>query len=914
MAKKNSSILWTVYQSGGNNTADVIGNQGRITAQDNIGLGDGFIKATETHKYVTNVSRDSNSGKLLVNVAQPTLSDLQGLGSGDKNKSIVTNNDGNIVAVALSAEQIDQTSTQTDVNFVSGVTEDGNGKIHVTTKKITTATANTAGITTLKSDIFYENTKDKSTNVSVTPAGVWDAIESLDVSGITGFGAGKTLASLTETDGKIAATFQDIAVGGSAITLGTASVAVVTDSSKHLSTENLSVPSPSASGNTNAFIDTISQSATGKISVTKKTLSVATSSNVGGVKSTTTGTTANRDYSVEVNSDGTMKVNVPWENNTHYDSKTVICKTNNGTANTAVTSSETVYLNHVENGTVQSYHKILGTNCNITADSNGHLTIAPVITAPGNAKLKFQFGSATAVETGFTANASIDATYTFPTAATSAYGVTKLMTYGSSTPSSWNTFQTTDDSAVTSKYVYNYATSNLFSRNEVSNPTWNTALNTEGFWKVTNSSNTNSPGTGTWFTLTGDASTYKAQMAFGDSVQYRTYSNSSWSSWSTLSAITYALSGGNAATFAPVCQMSVYPNTGKVMAYTDAAMSNSTDLGYLVPKTNIGSVINPVYVDNGEVKACYQLTPEYVTPEFVGITLTSDSAQQKLFINSKDYSRYYRYYATVPASDSDPAILDHFTTPQVGGFLFGDGFGSVEGRGRTQGAPDNYWGVGGDVAEAIPSYQNQPPAVIEAPSVLYAMTTLIENSSSECNKELWNKHRIYNYDTCSMCRNVVRHGAGSTTSYITTKAIDNDHPACTAIAFIPPLHWAFVSGVIDVDYSGVTDAITETRVRFQFDLKSTETYTNGIGDDTVHALDVTLVPNRTSISDIYNFSFFAYNPDNSHGRYINCSCSYHPPGMTYTIRKQIMIVKTPENGSFDYVYDNYPLGWKPSPT
>lgn len=42
------------------------------------------------------------------------------------------------------------------------------------------------------------------------------------------------------------------------------------------------------------------------------TLPVATADKLGGVKSSTTGTTANRDYNVEVKSDGTMKVNVPW--------------------------------------------------------------------------------------------------------------------------------------------------------------------------------------------------------------------------------------------------------------------------------------------------------------------------------------------------------------------------------------------------------------------------------------------------------------------------------------------------------------------------------------------------------------------------------------------------------------------------
>ena len=49
------------------------------------------------------------------------------------------------------------------------------------------------------------------------------------------------------------------------------------------------------------------------------TLPVATASILGGVKSSTTGTTPDRDYLVEVNSDGTMKVNVPWVDlNTTY--------------------------------------------------------------------------------------------------------------------------------------------------------------------------------------------------------------------------------------------------------------------------------------------------------------------------------------------------------------------------------------------------------------------------------------------------------------------------------------------------------------------------------------------------------------------------------------------------------------------
>lgn len=55
---------------------------------------------------------------------------------------------------------------------------------------------------------------------------------------------------------------------------------------------------------------TITTTLSNKIDKTK----VASSSELGLVKSQTTGKAQNRDYNVQVNSDGTMKVNVPWEN------------------------------------------------------------------------------------------------------------------------------------------------------------------------------------------------------------------------------------------------------------------------------------------------------------------------------------------------------------------------------------------------------------------------------------------------------------------------------------------------------------------------------------------------------------------------------------------------------------------------
>lgn len=65
--------------------------------------------------------------------------------------------------------------------------------------------------------------------------------------------------------------------------LDTASVAVVTNANKEITTENLSVSDPSVSNNatSTSFISNISQSATGKISATKKNLPAASTSVAG---------------------------------------------------------------------------------------------------------------------------------------------------------------------------------------------------------------------------------------------------------------------------------------------------------------------------------------------------------------------------------------------------------------------------------------------------------------------------------------------------------------------------------------------------------------------------------------------------------------------------------------------------------
>ena len=75
----------------------------------------------------------------------------------------------------------------------------------------TKADGSTGTLTTQDTTYEFDGTYSSS-NKAATVSTVTSKINALDVSDISGFGAGKTLATLTETDGKIAATFQNISI------------------------------------------------------------------------------------------------------------------------------------------------------------------------------------------------------------------------------------------------------------------------------------------------------------------------------------------------------------------------------------------------------------------------------------------------------------------------------------------------------------------------------------------------------------------------------------------------------------------------------------------------------------------------------------------------------------------------------
>lgn len=74
---------------------------------------------------------------------------------------------------------------------------------------------------------------------------------------------------------------------------------------------------------------------------------------------------ANRTYPVIADKNGKLATIVPWtdtDTNTHYTSKNVIADSESGNADSGNTlENGSVYLNHVENGSVTSHHPIIGT-------------------------------------------------------------------------------------------------------------------------------------------------------------------------------------------------------------------------------------------------------------------------------------------------------------------------------------------------------------------------------------------------------------------------------------------------------------------------------------------------------------------------------------------------------------------------
>lgn len=133
------------------------------------------------------------------------------------------------------------------------------------------------------------------------------------------------------------------------------------------------------------------------------TYEIADATTAGLVKSSTTGTTAGRDYKVQVNTDGTMKVNVPWtDTNTHQSIKTL--------DTTATAAQDTNASEAIAGSGKITLHKVSKTG------NYNDLLNKPTIPTVGNGALTIKVGkNGDQSGTGtFTANQSTAGTITLP--------------------------------------------------------------------------------------------------------------------------------------------------------------------------------------------------------------------------------------------------------------------------------------------------------------------------------------------------------------------------------------------------------------------------------------------------------------------------------------------------------------------
>ena len=106
-------------------------------------------------------------------------------------------------------------------------------------------------------------------------------------------------------------------------------------------------------------------------------LPTASSSTLGGVKSATTGTTPYRDYNVQVNANGTMKVNVPWTDTQEANWVTDLkVGQPNTTVDDTTAGNQPTYIKVVENGQVHGRVQVVGKgSVSVSSTSGGELEI-----------------------------------------------------------------------------------------------------------------------------------------------------------------------------------------------------------------------------------------------------------------------------------------------------------------------------------------------------------------------------------------------------------------------------------------------------------------------------------------------------------------------------------------------------------
>jgi hypothetical protein len=122
---------------------------------------------------------------------------------------------------------------------------------------------------------------------------------------------------------------------------------------------------------------------------------------------------AGSNVTVSGDSSGNITIS-STDTNTHYSSKNIVNSATTSTANTSTAlTNGNVYLNHIENGSVTSYHKISGSGAStVTTDASGNIIISSTNTTytslknPNSLTLSYYPNTASSASTSWTYDGS----------------------------------------------------------------------------------------------------------------------------------------------------------------------------------------------------------------------------------------------------------------------------------------------------------------------------------------------------------------------------------------------------------------------------------------------------------------------------------------------------------------------------
>jgi len=137
MSKKNTSVLWSVDQS-----SSLVADD-RARAQKNIGLSTDFVKSVGANNFVSGVSYDNNKNLQLTS----SELNLSAIKATTPNRSVVTDNSGNVVVNDLSTSTPSSSGTAT--SFISAVSQNSIGKISISKANLPEASTSAKGIVQL---------------------------------------------------------------------------------------------------------------------------------------------------------------------------------------------------------------------------------------------------------------------------------------------------------------------------------------------------------------------------------------------------------------------------------------------------------------------------------------------------------------------------------------------------------------------------------------------------------------------------------------------------------------------------------------------------------------------------------------------------------------------------------------------